>query len=292
MDKIDFFGGCHGNFLEVMLEIFVYGNKSIQDKSLFNQNGAAHLKQDISDYSPSIRCGHYSNLNQIFDEDDRVIEIHCCEQYKLAALTNWLLRAGDEKIDLNNLHLDTISKLKGVSKAYLDLRNLIDEHGVKQNYPKQVLRNYFYSKFQYDDYGISLWNNFKHKGKTHRFPLSAFYDLDQFYFHLNSCAYFLNLNFYPTTKTATIWNEFIEQNQGYHSQIRCNKIVRAILDSVAMEIENLNLIEEAYIVHRIAMLFRCYDHPLLTGEYFPTNTVEIANAIYWWKSKDFKDEES
>ena len=287
MDKIDFFGGCHGNFLELMLDMYVYGNNTMQGKSVFNTSGAAHLKDKNVDYAPMIRARHYSCENLPMNDDDKVIEIHCCNEYRLAALTNSLLRAGFEEIDIYNLHQNTIAKFKALTKAQLDLDDLIREHGVQENYDKQIVRNYFYSKFEYDQYGISMWNNFKHTGHKYIFPLSAFYNLEEFYYHLNQCAYFLNLNFYPTTETANTWNDFILRNQGYQSQKKCNKIIQSVLTKVPISTENLSLVEEAYIAHRLAKLFRCYDHPLLTDETFPTSTIDIANAIYDWKSKDY-----
>lgn len=288
MDKIDFFGGCHGNFLEVVLDMFVYNNDTMKGEPLFNNSGAAHLKGNNTNYVPMIRAKHYSYNSVPFNDEDKVIEIHCCEEYRLAALTNALLRAGNQKVDIDNLHKNTIAKLKAVPKAYIDLKDIIEEHGIQENYHKQILRNYFYSKFEYCNYGISMWNTFNHKGQKYVFPLSAFYNLEQFYYHLNQCAYFLDLNFYPTTETAKTWHEFIIRNQGYQSQQKCDKIIKSILDNTQLSIEKLTLIEEAYISHRIAKLFRCYDHPLFTGESFPTSTSEISNAIYWWKSKDFK----
>jgi len=287
MDKIDFWGGCHGNFLEVMLEMFVYGNNTMKGKPLFNSAGAAHLKGDVEDYVPVILARHYSENNVPFNDDDAVIEIHCCEEYRLAALTNSLLRAGDETIDIYNLHQNTIAKLQAVSKAYMDLQDIIEEHGIQENYSKQIIRNYFYSKFEYDNYGISMWNTFKHTGQKYVFPISAFYNLEEFYFHLNNCAYFLNLNFYPTPDTANLWNEFIDKNQGYQSQKKCDTIIKCVLEKTKLPIENLTIIEEAYIAHRVAKLFRCYNHPLLTNETFPTSTIEIADAIYTWKNKDY-----
>ena len=287
MDKIDFFGGCHGNFLELMLDMYVYGNNTMQGKSVFNASGAAHLKDKNVDYAPMIRASHYSHDDVPFDNDDKVIEIHCCEKYRLAALTNSFLRAGFEEIDIYNLHLNTIAKLKAVSKAHIDLKDLIKEHGIQENYDKQILRNYFYSKFEYDHYGISIWNSFKYTGPKYIFPISAFYNLEEFYYHLNQCAYFLNLNFYPTIETANTWNDFISRNQGYQSQKKCNKIIHSVLEKTQLSTKNLTLVEEAYIAHRLAKLFRCYKHPLLTDETFPTNTIEIADAIYYWKSKDY-----
>jgi|TARA_R110000824_G_scaffold396128_1_gene597401 hypothetical protein len=287
MDKIDFFGGCHGNFLEVIIDMFVCGNKTMAGKPLFNDNGAAHLKGDIADYKPAIKCGHYSSFNIPFDTNDNVIEVHISNTDMLAALTNSLVRAADEVLDITHLHTDTIKKLIALPKARGFLDDLIREHGVHDTYPKQVIRNYFYSKFDDKNNGLSLFNTFAHKGNKHIFPFSAFFNLEEFYYHLNKCAYFLNLNFYPTAQCSVLWKDFIDCNQGYQSQQKCNAIIKSILHGNSMTINNLTLVEEAWIAHRISKIFRCYNHPMLLDEDFPTNTLDISIALYEWKSKDY-----
>lgn len=288
MDKIDFFGGCHGNFLEVMLDMFVYGNKAMSGKPLFNANGAVHLKSEEADYNPPIRCGHYSYNKTPFESNDNVIEIHVSDTDMLVALTNSLQRAGDEVLDISHLHIDTIKKLIALPKAHRFLHDLITEHGEHNTYPKQTIRNYFYSKFNDTNNGLSLFNTFMHKGNKHQFPFSAFFNLEEFYLHLNKCAYFLNLNFYPTKECANVWFNFIARNQGYESDKKCKIIIQSILDGSSMPIENLTLVEEAWIAYRISKILRCYEHPLLTAENFPADTYSLSNALYDWKSKDFE----
>jgi hypothetical protein len=287
MDKIDFFGGCHGNFLEVVIDMFVCGNTRLVGKSLFNENGACHLKNNIKDYEPAISCAHYSHFNIPVDTNDNVIEIHVSNTDMLAALTNSLVRAGDEVIDITHLHINTVKKLIALPKAQEFLDDLIKEHGTHDMYLKQVIRNYFYSKFDNTDYGLSLFNTFTHTGNKHIFPFSAFFNLEEFYYHLNKCAYFLNLNFYPTEQCAIIWKDFISRNQGYQAQQKCNIIIEQILNGSDMPIDNLTLVEEAWIAHRVSKIFRCYNHPLLIAENFPTNTLDISVALYEWKSKDY-----
>ena len=287
MEKIDFFGGCHGNFLELMIDIFVYQNKMPKDQVLFNENGACHIKNTLPCYNPSIKNAHYSYFNKPFDINDNVIEIHVTNKDMLVAFTNSLTRAGDQVIDITHLHNDTIKKLSKLPKATQFLDDLMTEHGVHDNYPKQIIRNYFYSKFADDTYGVKLFNTFNHKGNKHVFPFAAFFNIEDFYLNLNKCAYFLNLNFYPTEQTVDIWKDFINHNQGYQSQKKCDKIIENILMNNPMDISNLTLLEEAWIAYSAAQIFRCYDHPLLTAEYFPTNTSAISTALYEWKSKDY-----
>jgi hypothetical protein len=56
-----------------------------------------------------------------------------------------------------------------------------------------------------------------------------------------------------------------------------------------MDITDCNLVEQAWINYRIAQIFRCYDHPLLTSEEYPTNTMQITNAVYNWKKNDYPE---
>jgi hypothetical protein len=287
MKKIDFFGGTHGNFLELVINVFVCQHPFDFTKPIFNDNGACHLKNLQYNYRPSIKSGHYSYFNNPFNHDDLVIEIHVDPDWMLASLTNSLLRAGDEVFDLKDLHKNSIKKLSSLQKATYFLKDLTTEHGIQENYPKNIIRNYFYSKFFIPEYGINLFNTFKSSTKKIVFPFSAFFSIEQFYIQLNQVAFFLQENFYPGEQFTKVFNEFILRNQGYHSQIKCNNIVTNILHNLSMDITDCNLVEQAWINYRIAQIFRCYDHPLLINEDYPTNTQEIAAAIYNWKSNDY-----
>lgn len=290
MEKIDYFGGTHGNFLELMINLFIYQVEYTKD-DFFNENGACHRKHDNPLYKPKIKCEHYSYNNVPVDNKDNIIEIHCSDDDMLLALTNSLLRAGipdgGELIDLDHLERDTISKLSKFPKAGLLLNDLINEHGVQTNYPRATIRNYFYSKFDNPEYGVNIFNNFNNQCSTMIFPISAFFNLEDFYLNLNKCAFFLNMNFYPDSRTVAIWEKFVEVNQGYHSQEKCDQVMSHILSGKSMNISNLNLLEEAWILYRLSQIFRCYDHPLLNVDQFVTDTADISRITYEWKKGDY-----
>ena len=286
MEKIDFFGGAHGNFLELMINLFVY-QIEFDNNLLFNANGACHIKNQTTSYRPIIKCGHFSFFNRPFNPDDKVIEIHCKDEDMLIAISNSLTRAGDQVIDITNLEKVTLSKLAKLPKAQGLLRDLINEHGEQENYPRSVIRNYFYSKFDDPANGIDQFNNFKFAGSRHMFPFDALFDLEKFYLELNKCAFFLDRNFYPTERTVSIWKKFIELNQGYHSYVKCQKILYCILANEEMDISNLNIVEEAWLLYKISRMFRCYDHPLLNVDTFVSNTREISRITYKWKKGDY-----
>lgn len=287
MNKIDFFGGTHGNFLELMINLFVYQIDFDQTQPFFNQNGACHLKNINPCYHPVIKQNHYSWYKIPFDSADTVIEIHCEQKNMLIALTNSFLRAGNQTFDLDNLHQGTIKKLLAMPKAKGFLDTLVIEHGEHENYPRSVIRNYFYSKFNRPEFGLGQVNTFLHQGKKHVFPFSAFFNLEEFFLNLNRCAFFLEQNFYPNDNCVRIWNEFMSQNQGYQSQVKCQNILRAILTKSDMKIDTLNLLEEAWIQYMIEEIFRCYNHDMFYAERWPSNTLDLANQVYGWKSNDY-----
>lgn len=286
MEKIDFFGGTHGNFLELMINLFIYQIDYDEDQ-LFNQNGACHIKDRDRNYFPRIKCNHYSYNNIPFDDNDLVIEIRCAEDDMLIALTNSLIRGGDEVIDITNLEKNTIEKLSPLSKASNQLNDLIRDHGEHTNYSRSTIRNYFYAKFDNPEFGINMFNNFQHQGSTLTFPFNSFFNLEDFFLNLNRCAFFLNMNFYPSDRAVTLWKKFIEVNQGYQSQQRYNRIIQCILTGESMDISNINLVEESWILYRVSRIFRCYDHPLLNVDQFITNTKEISRITYEWKKGDY-----
>jgi len=286
MEKIDFFGGLHGNFLELLINLFIYEIDVGTTQNWFTPNGACHSKNHMSNYFPRIKCNHYSFENIGFSPDDNVIEIHCDHDYMLPALINSLTRAGDQNIDICHLENNTIDKLAAIPKTKYFLKDLIHEHGIQQNYPRSVIRNYFYSKFDSPEFGLDNFNKFKHTGKTLQFPFRAFFDLEQLYCHLNQCAFFLNMNFYPSDKTYQLWKEFIGRNQGFQSQKKCQMVMNHILNHTSMYIGDLNLVEEAWILYKLSTIFRCYYHSLLNVDRMPDDTKTISKIIYEWKYND------
>lgn len=105
---IDFQGGAHGNFLEfvcnVMARVRTVG-------SPFNSNGAAHTKIYID--KKIFQANHYSFLEgRLLPADiSKVIAIKIAVDDLLPLSQISLLRAGDHKLDNNNLERNTYYKL-------------------------------------------------------------------------------------------------------------------------------------------------------------------------------------
>lgn len=287
MQKIDFFGGVHGNFLELVVNVAINQIEYNITKPQFTVSGACHLKNLDIDYHKMIVADHYSYFKIPFNVDDLVIRIVPTADDMLIGLTNCFLRAGDEKFDIDTLEQNTISKLSLFSKGANFANTIVAEHGTAVNYPRSVIRNYFYSMLSDNLLGLDMLTcHAPSTTQKHDFPFRAFFDLGNFYQELNKIAKFLGLNFYPSIALSKLHDEFLALNQGYHSEIKCKKVWQAILHNDSLDIK-LNLLEEAWINHQAASCFRCYDLPLLIQDSYPSNTLEISNAIFKWKSQDY-----
>jgi hypothetical protein len=291
MQKIDFFGGLHGNFLELVVNVAINQTGYDISKPQFTPDGACHLKNYDDSYAKMIVAHHYSFFKLPFKKNDVVIRIVPTTDDVLIGITNSFLRAGDQKVDIDNLEKNTINKLEELSrlKKTVDFKNtIIKDYGVKTDYPRAGIRNYFYSMLHDYENGLGMFTDFNPSpSNVHHFPFRAFFDIGQFYSELNNVAKFLELNFYPMSDLAKLHSDFIKYNQGYHSELKCKEIWQAILHGNSMDIK-LNLIEEAWINHQVAKCFRCYDLPLLMQDQYPTNTLEISQAVYEWKSQDYQ----
>lgn len=283
MQKIDFFGGLHGNYLELVVNVAINQIEYDITKPQFTEWGACHNKNKDSSYKRMVLANHFSYLKVPFSQDDIVVRIVPTENDVLIAITNSFLRAGDQPLDIDSLEEDTINKLTKFSKGANFAGTITQDYGQQVDYPRSAIRNYFYSMLDDYEHGLGMFTNFAPAQTTHNFPFRALFDLGHFYRELNEIAKFLGLNFYPTVALGSLHSDFLKYNQGYHSEVKCKKIWDAILLGESRDIK-LNLVEEAWINYQVARCFRCYDHPLLTSDRYPTNTLEISKAIFDWKS--------
>jgi len=276
--KIDFFGGTHGNFLELVVNHAIDGNLYDISQNQFTKDGACHLKDVSSDYIPITKCGHYSWNEHIFDDSDYVIRIVPSQCDMLIAVTNSFLRAGDQQLDLDNLEIDTRKKMLKLPKLLNFLQSLSDNHGVADFYSRMILRHYFESMFADPTNGLKNYTNWKSANNVHAFDFSTFFYIDQFYESLQQIARFVNLEFRPSSQLIKLHNQFLEKNQGWHGHLKCSKIVESIIRKQIVPMQ-LNIIEEAWISYRISQIFNLYDLPCFRQELFPPTTEEIIHNI-------------
>jgi len=253
MYKIDFFPGCHGHFLELVINTFTANQHFLLDGPVFDSNGACHLYRP-ENYKPSILCNHFSLLGHTIDSADRIIEIHVPQDQLLIATINFFLRSGantTDAVDIYNLDVDTFEKLSNNSKTQYWLDNLIKLHGKHSTYSKSILRMEFYQRFTNMFYTKRHHNAFQRKGEKYTFPFTAFFDFDQFLLHVKQSSNFLGLEFVPNDQFQTLWKDFVSHNQGYQSQLRCDQIVQSLSTNQPSDLNGLSIIEEAWIAYKL-----------------------------------------
>lgn len=278
--KIDFYGGLHGNFLELAVNCWIDQNSYDVNQSQFTEIGTCHVKnQPNSNYIPVTKCNHYSYFGVPFDQGDLVIRIVPEESDLLIAISNSFLRAGDQPLDLEYLEIDTYKKMSALPKLQEFLDNLVTHHGYLNAYPRRVLRKYFYAMFDEYEHGLKLFTDWLPCGQFHEFKFRCFFDTSNFLVALRGIANFVNMDCVVDHKLVEFHKKFIENNQGYHSEVKCKKILDAILqqDSVPL---HLNIIEEAYLNYKISRIFNMYDVDLLEDNQYPCDTATLSRILF------------
>lgn len=280
MKKIDFFGGLHGHFLELFLNVSVFEIDFDIERPMFNSSGACHNMITLfkNEYKPVIKCGHYSFSGVPFNKDDEVVRITCSADDMLIAVTNSFARAGEQSVLFDELEYNTLDKLN-LNKTQNLQKLIIDMYGEHYSYSRRDLKQLFFGMFSDATLGENIYNNFDTTTDSFiEFPFRSFFDKIKFYEQCNKIAYHFNLNFYPTHALGDLYNQFIKLNQGWHSEQKCNQILNAILNYDEQAID-LNLVEESWLHYKLSKIYRCYDFEILDSK----NTLTVALALEQWK---------
>lgn len=276
--KIDFFGGMHGQYLELVINHAIDQNDYDITQNQFFHTGACHLKNSSDGYVPITRCSHYSAYGHRFGEDDFVVRITSAPEDMLICVTNSFLRAGDQMLDIDHLEQDTYHKMSCLPKLGSFLKTLTDRYGVRRSYPRHILRHYFYSMFAIPEHGLDMFNHWLPANRVHEFRFASFFSFEKFYQELQSVAKFFNLEFRPSADMIVLHENFLRLNQGWHSHIKCSKIIESIIKQENIPLD-LNIVEESWIGWRISQIFNIYDLDCTQKENFPEETSIIIREI-------------
>ena len=276
--KIDFFGGLHGNFLELAVNHAIDKNPYDIRGPQFFGTGACHVKKTLDIYRPITTADHYSYQGQPFADTDLVIRIIPKEHDMLIAITNSFVRAGNQVLDLQNLEHETHNKMSELPKLKEFLQTLVERHGLQDSYSRSTLRHYFHSMFADPACGIDTFRCWLPAHQVHDFEFGSFFALDRFFESLQGIAKFVNIDFVPSADLVALHTEFLEKNQGWHSHNKCNIIMNAIINKISMPMD-LNIVEEAWIAWRIAKIFDVYELGSCTAESFAKDTQIIIQEI-------------
>jgi hypothetical protein len=296
MIKIDYYGGSHGNFLAYILNRYIFKIPSTNFNPI-NAIGASHYKPSEYQAERIVFAEHYSfppeNVNFATPgKDDTVIQIQIDSDNLYSVYYNAIVRGGNFGLDIETPEKDTLEKLdelieksnlyKANHHKYSAFKNqIIKDHGVQINYPRSIIRNYYYANLhEYDLFLIPATNflNYDVKEKL-IFPVNSFMSFVSFVRELEKISIkLINQPFHLESSLNELYNEFCEKNLGLISSNKCNIILEHILAGHDFEF-NANILEEACINCNITQIFDIHSGIDCFSNSYPTNTKIIYDQI-------------
>jgi len=282
--EIDFVGGTHGNFLEFILNLCLTNKKLGMP---FTQIGTSHKKSYV-EKAQSVHSDHYMTEKIPF-KGNNIIVIEIDKKVNLLNLQSIILyRAGDRKIETHDLHIKTFHKLN--IKMYKSLlQNLCKSYNVnlselEPNCPRHILREFF--KHAYRDNSLfgptdgqeEFINSLIKEGKKlYRFPVSSFYNYENFDREIKNIQQFYNFNFL-NYEYKEEHREFLHYLEYFLSlNILPDKIINAVEHELDLEFDNLTILQESYINGNLERIFN-KEMPFLQEKYF-INTRQIIDYL-------------
>lgn len=277
--QIDYYGGAHGNFLEYLVNRYVFGIESAKFYP-FTEQGTSHVKPQAYIEDRLCESGHYSynfSLGNLIGNNDGIIRITIDKIYP--ALYNSLTRAGEINLDIDCLEVNTLAKLSEPKFAVIR-QDLIDKLGVLDNYPRSEIRNLFYSAMREPKFGADNMQNWAPLSNDYcEFPISAFYNYIELVHYLGQVSLFAGrIGWNYDSSLYDIWSEFINKNTGYQSYVKCQQIITNMLAGDNIPIE-CTVLEEAYINFYITDTFNLYSNIDCFTDNYPKTTQELYQAI-------------
>ena len=277
---IAFQGGTHGHFLRYFLDRFSQNTPAIYDKP-FIDNGTSHASEI-----------KYSNKFSIYHPTDHGVndlnEDHCVitvsKEDILQLQRTVYIRPGNINLDIKNDYI----KLIGFPKNFNDVDSIQKLYGLRINenteVPKFILRDFVKLGFSdLNNHGYikknKQLNEYKFKN-VYYFPVNSFWDNELFFDHLSKLDKKFNLNLSINDDAIKIHQEFIEKIPQLKTKNRCRDIISAIKEEKLLSIENIDLIEEAYIYSWIETTYKNILAPF-TNAFFK-NTKDIMEYIKWY----------
>lgn len=301
MIKIDFWGGAYGNFLKYNINRYVYQINSANFDP-FNSLGSSHNETTTYLEESQVHASHFSfksgvDIPWTVTKDDVLLRIVIDRLNIYHVYYNSVTRAGDAGVDIENPETDTIAKTEALKKeitsqhevgsdpilrkfdGYIDF--LIKNHGIRKNYPRSVLRNYYYAALREDKFGLDNFNDFIDFDNKLliEFPVQAFMSLNEFVRELQKVSKIATGKYFKYDHSLSVmYHTFLDKNSGIQSQIKCTKIINDIVAGKSTEFK-ANILEEAWINCNITQTFDIHDGIDCFGEVYPTNTRVIYDQI-------------
>ena len=250
---IDFYGASHGHFLEYLINTWIFDGLRVS--TVFTDLGTSHLpKQEQSYRSTSqISCGHFTEKNAPSQVPTKIVRVTANSQVEQQIhMVNVMYRAGDITLDTSYKMIPT-----DVLKSTV------------------ALRTNWFSKL------TDIENNYKldhiwrwPEVDAFEFPMENLYDLILLCQTMQSCANFLEQKFTPDQEFYTVWNKFIELNQGLQCYLKGKKVIELALGNIDFALD-LTVTEQAMVNAILTTTVNMHDGPLFINEQYATNTKQI-----------------
>lgn len=283
MIPLDFVAGTHGHFVEYVLNCsFGY---SVQDFDPFTDIGTSHHKSQAYLDSRQIICDHwFEHQISCLTQASHVIRIVFDIDDVLWVTGSSLFRAGNYKIDDDQLHEHTRSKLSNAGyhdtlKQIYEAYDFLDVHD--GSIPRNVLREFF--KFGFRDPNINgYWMKLQDMLSVpvvnqYQIRLQNIYDQQKFCCDIHNIADWLGVRCHIGAWLAPLHDKFLFKLGNLSVKQQCDDIILAVLNKENIDIPHLSLLQESYVNGKLEQLFQ-KEMPFYQNNYF-TNTRDIVQYI-------------
>jgi hypothetical protein len=260
---IDYGPGLHGNFLEYIINRYIFKIPVAVDQ-IFHPTGAAHFLKVDKNYQACaiVKANHYAG-SDVLKNVTQAIYIKHYSPYDFVLLTNIFNRCHPRNEQILNEDVIHQEQLKIM--------------GIFEN-ETQRLRNHWYVKLK-EKHCSQFYTKQLGEIPSHDFDYQSFFTLDQFVEELKKTANFLSMTLHYDTTLSELWNLFIKKNTGWSRYQTARKIVCAILNQENITLPTDDWQLQAYINYNLSSMFDIYDGALFDYDSYPNNTLEIYHLI-------------
>lgn len=294
MILIDFQGGSHGNFLEMVLNSIYFGKRL----DAFSQNGTSHSKP-YKESDVKFLADHHSFIIDSYYYDsisnyEAIILIHISPDDLPILQMICNLRAGNAGIDLRSVDLikkmisdyNQKDKTEITHPVHKDFFNQLENWSEIQNGQINInpVREMIKFGFRKDGNGFlekqeqAIINYPKDKPLI-KFPFAAFYDYESFNHELTKLFTALNIDMEIPSFVWDQHQKFIQTNKAADLLDKPRQYFDLLIQEKDVDISDMDLYQQAYFDHLYENHYAVramYNHP--DGNYFQT-TSQVLNYV-------------
>lgn len=262
---LDFAPGSHGHFLELVINKYIYGVPFHSDK-IFQSSGSVHAINVDKDYQNQkiINRGHFSSFKHAYDNNtQKVVFIDHDPDLDFVLLTNIFHRC---HIDSVNVHDFNVEEIKATHRSFLT--NGDTDLDFRNNWFAKLNERHFDHASTRPNTQLPVYN----------FNYRSFFELSDFCTELRKTGHFLQETFKFDHTLGTLWQEFINRNQGWALHKQAHEILESTLTNQNVPIPN-DWKLHAYLNFRLSRMFDLYDGKLYNDFVYPSTTSELLAVI-------------